>query len=43
MAVMLAGAVGAQDRGEVTNLPIPRFVSLKAAEQRWWIRVLWSK
>ena len=32
MAVMLAGAVGAQDRGEVTNLPIPRFVSLKAAE-----------
>ncbi|MEL7114657.1 MAG: SH3 domain-containing protein [Pseudomonadota bacterium] len=31
MAVMAAGAI-AETRGSVTNLPIPRFVSLKASE-----------
>ncbi len=28
----LAGMVSAQDRGPVTNLPLPRYVSLKASE-----------
>lgn len=32
VAAGLAGVAQAQDRGEVTNLPIPRFVSLKATE-----------
>lgn len=32
MMLCLAGAVSAQDRGPVTNLPLPRFVSLKAVE-----------
>lgn len=31
-AGILAGASGASDRGPVTNLPIPRFVSLKTDE-----------
>jgi len=30
--VALAGVVSAQERGPVTNLPLPRFVSLKANE-----------
>lgn len=29
---LLAGATGAQERGPVTNLPLPRYVSLKADE-----------
>jgi len=32
VAVFLAGGVAASERGSVTNLPIPRFVSLKASE-----------
>ena len=32
MAALWVSAGQAQERGEVTNLPIPRFVSLKAAE-----------
>ncbi len=32
LVLCLAGAAGAQERGPVTNLPLPRFVSLKAAE-----------
>ncbi|MDF0602598.1 SH3 domain-containing protein [Psychromarinibacter sp. C21-152] len=33
MAISMAGgALAAQERGPVTNLPIPRFVSLKASE-----------
>jgi SH3-like domain-containing protein len=31
-AMACAGAVAAAERGPVTNLPLPRFVSLKAAE-----------
>lgn len=31
-AILLAGTSLAQERGPVTNLPMPRFVSLKAAE-----------
>lgn len=31
-AVQFAGGVAAGERGSVTNLPIPRFVSLKAGE-----------
>jgi len=31
-AILLATATVGQDRGPVTNLPMPRFVSLKAAE-----------
>ncbi|MDH3264304.1 MAG: aspartyl-trna synthetase, partial [Paracoccaceae bacterium] len=29
---LLAGAAGADERGPVTNLPLPRYVSLKADE-----------
>lgn len=32
LAVALSGEATAQDRGSVTNLPLPRFVSLKASE-----------
>ncbi len=32
VAIMLAGSAQAEMRGQVTNLPIPRYVSLKAAE-----------
>ena len=32
LAFLLAGAAMAAERGKVTNLPIPRFVSLKADE-----------
>ncbi|MFV2002467.1 MAG: SH3 domain-containing protein [Paracoccaceae bacterium] len=32
VGLMLAGVAAAQDRGPVTNLPLPRFVSLKADE-----------
>lgn len=32
LCVVLAGGVAAQDRGPVTNLPLPRFVSLKTSE-----------
>ena len=32
LAFALAGGAVAQDRGQVTNLPMPRYVSLKAAE-----------
>lgn len=32
LAIFVAGSVAAAERGSVTNLPIPRFVSLKAAE-----------
>ena len=32
VAVLLASGVAASDRGPVTNLPMPRFVSLKAGE-----------
>ncbi len=32
VAIVLAGSAQAETRGQVTNLPIPRFVSLKAAE-----------
>ena len=32
MAVVMAAGAVAQDRGPVTNLPMPRFVSLKAGE-----------
>ncbi|MCG6903247.1 MAG: aspartyl-trna synthetase [Rhodobacter sp.] len=32
LAVLIAGSVGAVERGAVTKLPIPRFVSLKASE-----------
>lgn len=32
MSLTTAGSVLAQDKGQVTNLPLPRFVSLKAAE-----------
>lgn len=32
MGLCLASAASAQDRGPVTNLPLPRYVSLKAAE-----------
>lgn len=31
-AIAIAGAVWAADRGPVTNLPLPRYVSLKASE-----------
>lgn len=31
-AMVCAGAVSAMERGPVTNLPLPRFVSMKAAE-----------
>jgi len=31
-AILLTGTTFAQERGAVTNLPIPRFVSLKASE-----------
>ena len=31
-ALLAAGAVAAQERGPVTNLPLPRFVSVKASE-----------
>ncbi len=31
-AVAIAGATTAQERGSVTNLPIPRYVSMKASE-----------
>jgi len=32
LAVALAGSTAAAERGPVTNLPLPRYVSLKAAE-----------
>ncbi len=32
LAAALAGAAPADDRGPVTNLPLPRFVSMKAGE-----------
>ena len=32
MAALLSSTATAQERGAVTNLPVPRFVSLKAAE-----------
>ncbi|MCV2882244.1 SH3 domain-containing protein [Actibacterium sp. XHP0104] len=32
MTALSLGVAGAQERGSVTNLPIPRYVSLKAAE-----------
>jgi SH3-like domain-containing protein len=32
LAVLIAGSAAASDRGPVTNLPIPRYVSLKASE-----------
>ena len=32
VAILIASASFGQDRGPVTNLPMPRFVSLKAAE-----------
>jgi SH3-like domain-containing protein len=32
LALMTGGAAQAQDRGPVTNLPLPRFVSMKATE-----------
>jgi SH3-like domain-containing protein len=32
LCTLFAVSAGAQDRGEVTNLPIPRYVSLKASE-----------
>lgn len=32
LSISLAGAAAAQDRGPVTNLPLPRFVSLKGTE-----------
>lgn len=32
LALGLTGPLGAQDRGPVTNLPLPRFVSMKAGE-----------
>ncbi|MFQ6547426.1 SH3 domain-containing protein [Aestuariibius sp. 2305UL40-4] len=32
LVLCLAGAASAQERGPVTNLPLPRYVSLKAAE-----------
>ena len=32
LCIVLAGAALAETRGKVTNLPIPRFVSLKASE-----------
>ncbi len=32
IVALLAGAAGAGERGPVTNLPLPRFVSLKADE-----------
>jgi len=31
-AICISGMVSAQDRGPVTNLPMPRFVSMKAGE-----------
>jgi len=31
-AALVAGAAGAQERGPVTGLPMPRYVSLKASE-----------
>lgn len=31
-AILMAGTLAAEQRGPVTNLPMPRFVSLKAAE-----------
>jgi SH3-like domain-containing protein len=32
LSTLVAGMAQAQDRGKVTNLPIPRYVSLKASE-----------
>lgn len=32
VAILLAGHAQAESRGQVTNLPIPRYVSLKASE-----------
>ena len=32
MTMLLVGVASAQERGPVTNLPIPRFVSIKASE-----------
>lgn len=32
VAILLAGTAQAETRGQVTNLPIPRYVSLKASE-----------
>ncbi|PQO23581.1 aspartyl-trna synthetase [Rhodobacteraceae bacterium WD3A24] len=32
LALLMAAAAGAQERGPVTNLPLPRYVSLKATE-----------
>ncbi len=32
LVLILSGMVAAQDRGPVTNLPLPRYVSLKASE-----------
>ena len=32
LAILVAEAGAAQDRGPVTNLPLPRFVSMKASE-----------
>ena len=32
MSILMAGAAAAAERGKVTNLPIPRYVSLKAEE-----------
>jgi len=32
LALCISGAVSAQERGPVTNLPMPRFVSMKAGE-----------
>lgn len=32
LALVLTGPLAAQDRGPVTNLPLPRFVSMKAGE-----------
>lgn len=32
LSILVSGAARAEDRGKVTNLPIPRYVSLKADE-----------
>ncbi|RBI73564.1 aspartyl-trna synthetase [Roseovarius sp. TE539] len=32
LVAVVAGAASAQDRGPITNLPLPRFVSMKAVE-----------